>query len=68
MFRRFGNLIRGFFGLFVSVLERSKPEALLEAEKENLREQIARYNQGLASHAALCELSLIHISEPPRPY
>jgi phage shock protein A len=49
------NLIRGFFGLFVSGMERSRPEALLEVEKENLYEQIARYNQGLASHAALCE-------------
>lgn len=55
MFRRISNLIRGFFGLFVSGLERQNPEALLAVEKENLREQIARYNQGLASHAALCE-------------
>src|SRR5262249_25435405 len=39
----------------VSGLEKRNPEALLEVEKENLREQIARYNQGLASHAALCE-------------
>ncbi|MBI3828951.1 MAG: PspA/IM30 family protein [Planctomycetes bacterium] len=55
MFKRLGNLIRGFFGLFVSGLERKNPEALLEVEKENLREQIAKYNQGLASHAGLCE-------------
>jgi len=55
MFRRLWNLIRGFFGLFVSRMERRSPEALLEVEKENLRTQIARFNQGLASHAALCE-------------
>lgn len=55
MFRRIGNLIRGFLSLFISGLERQNPEALLEVEKENLREQIAKYNQGLASHAALCE-------------
>lgn len=55
MFRRLGNLIRGFFSLFVSGLEKDNPEALLEVEKENLREQIAKYNNGLASHAALCE-------------
>jgi phage shock protein A len=55
MFRRLGNLIRGFFGLFVSSLERRSPQALLEVEKENLRKQIAQFNQGLASHAALCE-------------
>lgn len=55
MFQRIANLIRGFFGLFVSGLEKTNPEALLEVEKENLRQQISRYNDGLASHAALCE-------------
>jgi phage shock protein A len=55
MFERLGNLIRGFFSLFISGLERQNPEALLEVETENLRKQIAQYNQGLASHAGLCE-------------
>jgi phage shock protein A len=55
MFQRFVNLIRGFFGLFISGLEKQNPEALLEVETENLRKQIAQYNQGLASHAGLCE-------------
>jgi len=55
MFERLANLIRGFFGLFISGLERQNPEALLEVESENLRKQIAQYNQGLASHAGLCE-------------
>ena len=55
MFKRFSNLIRGFFGLFVSGLERQNPEALLEVETENLRKQIGQYNQGLATHAGLCE-------------
>lgn len=55
MFQRFSNLIRGFFSLFISGLERQNPEALLEVEQENLRKQIGQYNQGLASHAGLCE-------------
>lgn len=55
MFKRLGNLIRGFFGLFVSDLEKKNPEALLEVEKENLRKQISEYNKGLAAHAALSE-------------
>ncbi len=55
MFRRIGNLFRGFIGLFIGGLERANPEALLEVEKENLRKQIAQYNQGLASHAGMCE-------------
>jgi phage shock protein A len=55
MFRRIGNLLRGFLSLFITGLERQNPEALLEVEKENLRTQIARYNQGLAAHAGLCE-------------
>ena len=55
MFKRLANLVRGFVGLFISGLEARNPEALLEVEKENLREQIGKYNQGLASHAGLCE-------------
>ncbi len=55
MFRRIANLFRGFLGLFVSGLEKNNPEALLEVEKENLRKQISNYNEGLASHAGLCE-------------
>lgn len=63
MFQRFLNLIRGFLGLFVSGLERSNPEALLEVEKEHLREQIARYNQGLATHAGLCERLMAQVKK-----
>jgi len=55
MFKRLGNLIRGFFGLFISGLEKQNPEALLEVERENLRKQISEYNKGLAAHAGLCE-------------
>ncbi|HEX2059751.1 MAG TPA: PspA/IM30 family protein [Thermoanaerobaculia bacterium] len=55
MFQRLANVIRGFFSLFISGVERRNPEALLEVEKENLRKQIANYNQGLAAHAGLCE-------------
>jgi phage shock protein A len=55
MFKRLGNLVRGFFGLFVSGLERQNPEALIEVETENLRKQISEYNKGLAAHAGLCE-------------
>lgn len=61
MFRRIGNLVRGFLGLFVSGLEKRNPEALLEVEKENLRKQIANYNQGLAAHAGLCERLMAQI-------
>jgi len=63
MFRRIANLFRGFIGLFVSGLEKRNPEALLEVEKENLREQIAKYNQGLASHAALCERLIAQVKK-----
>lgn len=63
MFRRLGNLIRGFFGLFVSGLEKKNPEALLEVEKENLRKQISEYNKGLAAHAALCERLMAQVKK-----
>lgn len=55
MFRRLSNLLRGFVSLFIGGLEKKHPEALLSVEKENLRAQIVKYNQGLASHAGLCE-------------
>jgi phage shock protein A len=55
MFSRLGNLIKGFFSLFIKNIEKRNPEALLELEQENLRKQIANYNQGLATHAGLCE-------------
>jgi phage shock protein A len=55
LFARVGNLFKGFASLFVSGIERRNPEALLEVEKENLRKQIGQFNQGLASHAGMCE-------------
>lgn len=55
MFKRIMTLIRGFVGLFVSGLEKSNPQALIEAEKENLRKQIARFNDNLATHAGFVE-------------
>ncbi len=55
MFRRISNLFYGFFGLFISGLERENPEALLEVEQENLRKQIGKFNSGLAAHAGLVE-------------
>ena len=55
MWRRLANLLRGFLSLFISGLERENPRALIEAEKENLRKQIARFNDSLATHAGFCE-------------
>ncbi len=66
MFKRLSNLIRGFFGLFLTNAERQNPEALLEVEKENLRKHIARYNQGLATHAALCEQLMTQVKNQER--
>jgi phage shock protein A len=55
MFRRISNLFYGFFGLFISGIERENPEALLEVEQENLRKQVTKFNSGLAAHAGLVE-------------
>jgi len=55
MYRRIANLLRGFLALFVKDLERRNPEALLVLEQENLRSQVANFNQGLATHAGMCE-------------
>ncbi len=66
MFKRLGNLVRGFVGLFISGLEKKNPEALLELEKENLRKQISEYNKGLAAHAALCERLMAQVKREER--
>ena len=63
MFKRLGNLIRGFFGLFIGGLEKRNPEALLEVEKENLRKNIVQFNQGLAAHAGLCERLMVQVKK-----
>ncbi|BDS07306.1 hypothetical protein NT6N_23460 [Oceaniferula spumae] len=55
MFKRIGNLFKGFLGLFIGGIEKRNPEALLDVEKENLRKQISEFNKGLATHAALVE-------------
>lgn len=55
MFKRISNLFKAFLGAFVTSAERANPKILLQQEQENLRAQIANYNQGLASHAGLCE-------------
>ena len=52
---RITNLVKAFVNMFISGAERANPKMLLEQEKENLRVQIAHYNQGLATHAGLCE-------------
>jgi phage shock protein A len=66
MFQRIANLIKGFLSLFISGVERRNPEALLEVEKENLRKQIGQYNQGLASHAGLCERLMSQVKKLER--
>lgn len=66
MFKRLRNIIRGFFGLFISGMEKKNPEALLEVEKENLREQIAKFNKGLAGHAAVCEKLMSSVKQYER--
>ena len=66
MFRRLANIFKGFIGLFVSGLEKRNPEALLELEKENLRRQIAQFNQGLTAHAGLCEKLIAQVKRQER--
>lgn len=55
MFARLKTLLRGFLSLFITGLEKANPKALIEAERENLRAQISRFNDSLAQHAGFCE-------------
>ncbi|MBZ0089072.1 MAG: PspA/IM30 family protein, partial [Thermoanaerobaculia bacterium] len=63
MFTRLMNVFRGFLSLFVTGLEKANPKALIEAEKENLRAQIARFNENLAQHAGFCERLMRQIKQ-----
>ena len=66
MLNRISNLFRGFLSLLISGLEKKNTEALLENEKENLRKQIAQFNQGLSAHAGLCEKLIAQVKRQER--
>jgi len=55
IFARMGRLFRGFLSLFVSGLEASNPEALMEAARQDFRDKMARYNVALAQMAGIAE-------------
>ena len=55
MFARIGRLFRGFFGLFISGLEESNPEALMEAARQEFRTKMTQYNLALAKMAGVAE-------------
>ena len=54
-FARVGRLFRGFVGLFISGLEESNPEALMDSARQEFREKMAQYNQALARMAGVAE-------------
>jgi len=55
MFSRIGRLFRGFLGLFISGLESSNPEALMEAARTEFRTKMTQYNLALAKMAGVAE-------------
>jgi len=63
MFKRIATLFKGFLSLFISGIEKQNPKALIEAEKENLRKQIGRFNESLATQAGFIERLMGQIRE-----
>jgi phage shock protein A len=55
LFARIGRLFRGFVGLFISGLEESNPEALMDAARQEFRDKMAQYNMALARMAGVAE-------------
>jgi len=55
LFGRLGNVMKGFFALFVRKVEKENPRALLEAEINNFHEAVAAYNKNLAVQAGMVE-------------
>jgi phage shock protein A len=61
IFSRIGRLFRGFLSLFISGLEESNPEALMEAARQEFREKMVHYNLALAKMAGVAERLKIQI-------
>ncbi len=55
MFSRIGRLFRGFLSLFISGIEESNPEALMEAARQEFRGKMTQYNLALAKMAGVAE-------------
>ena len=55
LLERIGRLFGAIAGNAVTELEAAHPVAVLDAERTRLRVQVARYNRGLAAHAAIGE-------------
>ena len=62
MFGRIGRLFRGFFGLFISGLEESNPEALMEAARQEFRTKMTQYNLALAKMAGVAERLKVQVN------
>ena len=52
---RVGRLVRGFIGLFISGIEETNPEALMEAARQEFRDKMVQYNLALAKMAGVSE-------------
>jgi phage shock protein A len=55
IFARVGRLLRGFVGLFISGIEESNPEALMDAARQEFRGKMVQYNLALAKMAGVSE-------------
>ena len=55
VFSRIARLFRGFVGLFISGIEESNPEALMEAARQEFRGKMVQYNLALAKMAGVAE-------------
>lgn len=51
MWKRISKIFKGFMSLFIKDIETQHPEALLESQREELRENISKFNQNLAKQA-----------------
>jgi phage shock protein A len=61
LFARIGRLFRGFIGLFISGIEESNPEALMDAARQEFRDKMAQYNSALARMAGVAERLKIQV-------
>ena len=50
VFARIGRLFTGFLSLFISGIEESNPEALMEAARQEFRDKMTQLQPGAGAH------------------
>jgi phage shock protein A len=68
IFRRIGNLFRGFLSLFISGVEAQAPRALLENQIQKFKQARARFNEHLGKQAGVIQRLKVQIQKEEKEF